>query len=57
MEGTRKAPTFPTAASPSRTSFTLLLGFGATAVESAMLLRVLLRVLLVDVSKSAQLNT
>lgn len=29
--------TFPTAASPSSTSFTLLLGFGAFAVESDML--------------------
>ena len=32
-QGTR---TFPTAASPSRTSLTLLLGFGGTAAESAM---------------------
>jgi hypothetical protein len=29
--------TFPTAASPSSTSFTLLLGFGAFAAESDML--------------------
>lgn len=29
--------TLPTAASPSRTSFTLLLGFGAVAVDSAMI--------------------
>lgn len=28
--------TFPTAASPSRTSLTLLLGFGAEALESVM---------------------
>lgn len=28
--------TFPTAASPSKTSLTLLLGFGAEAVESVM---------------------
>jgi hypothetical protein len=29
--------TFPTAASPSKTSFTLLLGFGAAEVVSAIL--------------------
>jgi hypothetical protein len=29
--------TFPTAASPSKTSFTLLLGFGAAGVVSAIL--------------------
>jgi hypothetical protein len=28
--------TFPTAASPNKTSFTLLLGFGADAVVSAI---------------------
>lgn len=33
-------PTFPTAASPSRTSLTLLLGFDAAAVESAMVVEV-----------------
>lgn len=34
--------TFPTAASPSRTSFTLLLGLAAAAVASAMLPAVVL---------------
>lgn len=34
----RESCTFPTAASPSKTSFTLLLGLVAAAVASAMLL-------------------
>lgn len=35
----RRHCTFPTAASPSRTSLTLLLGLVAAAAESAMLTR------------------
>ena len=35
-EGKQKTHTFPTAASPSRTSLTLLLGLGGAAAESAM---------------------
>lgn len=35
-EETACSHTFPTAASPRRTSFTLLLGFGADAPESAI---------------------
>lgn len=37
-EERKKHHTFPTAASPRSTSFTLLLGFGAAPVESAILL-------------------
>jgi hypothetical protein len=37
MSQEHRSFTFPTAASPSRTSFTLLLGFGAAPVDSAML--------------------
>lgn len=33
-----KSHTLPTAASPSRTSLTLLLGLGGTAAESAMII-------------------
>lgn len=35
-EAKKKSHTFPTAASPSRTSLTLLLGLGGTAAESAI---------------------
>lgn len=40
---TRLTHTFPTAASPSKTSLTLLLGFGGAAAESAMVVEDLCR--------------
>ncbi len=42
-EAKQRTHTFPTAASPSRTSLTLLLGLGGTAAESAMTVGVLCR--------------
>lgn len=36
-EANKRTHTFPTAASPSRTSLTLLLGLGGTTAESAII--------------------
>ena len=38
-EADKKTHTFPTAASPRRTSLTLLLGLGGAAAESAIVVR------------------